>query len=68
MKKNKEKFQPYFDGKRIVYPGATPYERETYEYLDRKDPLLKRYFENGSAANGRFNKEVYRHTHGLNSI
>jgi hypothetical protein len=64
----KEEFQPYFDGKRIVYPGATPYEREAFEYLDRKDPLLKRYFENGSVSNGRTNQKLHRHTHGRSSF
>ncbi|WP_096269516.1 hypothetical protein [Paucisalibacillus globulus] len=68
MEKEKEEFQPYFDGNRIVYPGATRSEQEAFEYLDRRDPLLKRYFENGSVSNGKTNQNVHRHTYGHNSF
>ncbi|WP_156914239.1 hypothetical protein [Paucisalibacillus globulus] len=46
MEKEKEEFQPYFDGRRIIYPLATQSEQDTFEYLDRKDPMLRKYYEN----------------------
>lgn len=62
------KNQPYFDGNRIVYPGATRSEQEAYEFLDRKDPLLKRYFENGSVSDGRTNQKVHSNAYGRSSF
>lgn len=45
MSENKKKLKPYYDGKRIVYPWATPEEQEAFEYLDKNNPLLSDYFE-----------------------